>query len=802
MICQFSLLLTQTLYLISIMATVTRVSRSRSRSRPASKPSQSARSLNRIRTNAYFSDPDYNQETPMPKTASTPSPTWGKPQRRNAVSSSMTTETSHVRRRLSEGFKVTHQAEPSVSLSRQDGKRYYMSSFCAPPDHPTENFKDRISPPNLLRAKAMASPTFRSRSTSRPKRVEILSDFDEEERMRLRSSPTWRKKRPDTPSSTRASIFDFPLEKSSRSSLDGFVPQSGFIWLVLVFLAILLGLSSPPKVDLSSEHITELAHAAPKELCNLFGNPAGWNCTGNLNFTIANVVSHCHNAADTVYSKVEMLGANADIEDLMHTCRNSIDYGTDKLKEVPGKFKDYLCYIPGAEAWDGCAKKPVSTIRKTLAKTGSVISSLFGSTSTKSLGSWTAPSKKEPMQTITVRKSTGTPPTTKIDHTEETTRSVFESFASAAESFATSKLSSASSAYLPFTSSSSTGHHTIPLTAEPAVKKYSISDGVEAVSEIKDLELKYTLAVAKAELKVLQTNDTSIVRHTTYTKRQLNRLLTIAWTLENILDTFATCAIRHDESTINVLSRKISYGSSTESWGTFVIRKVGVTIILPEKAFRKLNKPHIECRNHLVRANKAVADALNTREEMLKDIDRLITLSYRNDFRKRKPIYIPVPLPWFRALGPFPNFPVINLPSLSLNPFNWFLGEDYRWRKRSQEDREEGLKLHRLRTALHRVRSASDGFTDIKDLLELGIGNFLEAHKELQSHREQVLQDPEFGLAFLKSKIPEVRGHHSLAVQLKDQREKVEQQIRAEGWRRYGDGSEQFGVILAKEMRL
>lgn len=784
------------------MATVTRRPRSRSRSRPASKPSQSARSLNRIQTNAYFSDPDYDQETPMPKTASTPSPTWGKPQRKNTVSASMASETSHVRPRLSEGFKVTHQAEPSVSLFRQDGKRYYMSSFCAPPDHPTEKFKDRISPPNLSRAKAMASPTFRSRSTSRPKRVEILTDSDEEERMRLRSSPTWRKRRPDTPASTRASIFDFPSKKSSWSSLEDFVPRSGFIWLVLTFLAILLSLSAPPNVELSSRPLTELAHAAPKVVCNVFGNPEGWNCSGEPNFTIANVMSHCHNAVDTTYSIVEEIGTSTNIEDLMHICRDSIDYSTDKLKEAPAKIRDYICYIPGAEAWDGCAQKPVSTISKTLAKTGSVISTLFGSTSSNSLGSWTAPSKKKTVQTITVRKSPDTPPTTEIDHTEKTSQSMVESYASAAKNFATSKLSSASSAYLPFVSSVSINQNTVPVEAETAVKKSSISDAIEAVSEIKDLELKYTLAVAKAELKVLQTNDTSIVRHATYTKRHLNRLLNIAWALENMLNNFATCVVRHDESTINVLSRQISYGSADELWGTFVIRKVGVTIISPKKAFKKLNKPHIECRNHLVRANKAVAEALKTREGMLREIDRLIDTSYRHDFRKKKPIYIPMPRPWFRALGPFPNFPVINLPSVSLNPFDWFLGEEYQWRKRSQEDREEGLKLHRLRTALHRVRGASDGFADIKDLLDLGIGNFTEAHQELLSHRQQVLKDPAFGIPFLKGSIPEVRRHNSLAAQLRDERMRVAQQINTEGWRGYGDGSEQFGMILAEEMRL
>jgi hypothetical protein len=772
------------------MATVTRQARSRSRSRPASKPSQPARSLNRIRTNAYFSDPDYDQTTPEPKTASTPSPTWGKLQRKNnfkTVSSSTATENSRIR----------HQEEPSDSLARRDDRRNAMSSFCAPPDRPSENFKDRISPPNLARAKAMASPNFRQRSTSRPKRVEILSDYDredEEERMRLQASPTWRKKRPDTPTSARVSIFDFPSKTRSWSSLEGFVPQSGFIWLVLIFLAILLGLSSSPEID--------LGQVAPKEVCGYFRNPAEWDCAGSLNYTIHNVVSYCHNAADTIYNKFETSGAKTNIEDLMHTCQDSIDYGTDKLKRAPAKLQSALCYLPGAEAWDGCAKKPVSTLTKTLTKFGSVISEPFGSTNTKSLGLWTSSSRRNTVSTITVRKSTSITPTTDIENTDETTKSVFDLFASEAGSYVTSKLSSASSAYLPFTSSSSTNQHTMPVEAEPTVKRSSVSDAIEAVSEIKDLELKYTLAVAKAELKMLQTNDTSIIRHTTYTKRHLNALLNTAWSLTRDIDGFVNCMDVENGVAVSTLSRKISYGSPTESWGSYFVRSMRLLATSPDAALGKLIVPHDKCRKHLVRMDKAVTKALRTREGLLREIDRLTSLSYRHDFRKRKPLYIPVPLPWFRALGPFPHLPVINLPTIHWHPRDWFLGEDYWWRKRSLEDREEGLKLHRLRMALHRVRSASDGFGDVKNLLELGIGNLTDARKELQSHRQQVLENPEFELAFLKGKVQDVNGDRSLAVQLRAERKRVVEQINAEGWHRYGNGNDEFGAFLAEEIRL
>lgn len=104
--------------------------------------------------------------------------------------------------------------------------------------------------------------------------------------------------------------------------------------------------------------------------------------------------------------------------------------------------------------------------------------------------------------------------------------------------------------------------------------------------------------------------------------------------------------------------------------------------------------------------------------------------------------------------------------------------------------------------ALHRVRSASDGFGDVKTLLELGIGNLTDARKELQSHRQHVLEDPEIGLAFFKGKVQDVKGDRSLAVQLRDERKRVVEQINAEGWHRYDNGNDEFGAFFAKEMRL
>jgi hypothetical protein len=102
---------------------------------------------------------------------------------------------------------------------------------------------------------------------------------------------------------------------------------------------------------------------------------------------------------------------------------------------------------------------------------------------------------------------------------------------------------------------------------------------------------------------------------------------------------------------------------------------------------------------------------------------------------------------------------------------------------------------------LHRIHNASNGFSDIKPLIELGIGNLTDAHNELQSHSQKVLKDPEFGITFFKSKVQEVKKDLSLAVQFKEERKRVREQINADMWSRYDEGNNQYGEFLAKEMR-
>lgn len=328
----------------------------------------------------------------------------------------------------------------------------------------------------------------------------------------------------------------------------------------------------------------------------------------------------------------------------------------------------------------------------------------------------------------------------------------------------------------------------------------NLSAGIKAVSKIKDLELKYTLAVAKAELKMLQQNDSSIVAHTTYTKRHLNALLSTAWELQKEIDQFSICMIATSENAIRELSKTLTYGSWTESW--FGLSRSGWTVTPPDKAFKTLSNPSVDCQTFLVRIHQRVLSALETRQGLLKEIDRVIDLSHHRDFTRKSPIYIPVPLPWVRALGPFPNLPVITLPTIRWNPWYWFRDEAYWYRVRTQEQRERGLRLHRLRLTLHQLRQASQGFDDMKNLLERGIVNLLDAHKDLEAHRQQVLKDPVFGVSFLKGKIQTVKEDLALAIRFRDERKRVKNHINAIAWDRYNNGNDQHAVFVVKEMRL
>ncbi|KAG9662727.1 hypothetical protein KCU64_g1775, partial [Aureobasidium melanogenum] len=776
----------------------TRQTRSKSRGRATNKP---ARPLSRVRTNTSFSDPDYDQSTPEPKTASTPSPSWGKFPRKKV-------ETRK--------FEVPQGTGPVSLIRPDDGRNYkenasaiyaFADSFV---DSLPGKFRDPVAKSNASRAKAMVypnfpepaipwpNPNFPRRSASRPRRVNISTHLARDEDERLRASPTWRKKRPDTPSSARVTMFDYPSKNSSWHSLGGLVPRSGFVWLVLIFLGILLGLSTPPKAN--------PVQVAYKEVCSRFGNPADWNCNGNFNFTIDNVVSRCHNAADAIYDKLHMAGAKTNVEDLVHSCQESIESRKDKLEHMfegmekaTVNFKKSLCALPGAEEWDGCVKKSCSKLVKPFVMLGSVFQSPITSTRIR-VSRPSKPSNPRLVQRITIEKVVKSP-TNPIARAEHVANSVVVSLASQAKSHASSALSSISSAYLPLVSSSSSSNHA-PESMETAAASAgsNLYAGIETVSKVKDLELKYTLAVAKADLKMLQENDTSIVAHTTYTKRHLNALLTTAWELQKEIDQFSICMIRTSEVAISELSKTITYGSWFESW--FGLFRSGWTVTPVDKAFKALGNPPVECQTFLVRVHQKVQGALETREGLLREIDRVIDLSYHRDFAKKSPLYIPVPLPWVRPLGPFPNLPVIRLPSIRWNPWYWFRDEAYWYRIRTQEQREQGLRLHRLRSTLHQLREATEGFDDIKNLLERGILSLLNAHKDLESHHGQVLKTPDFGVPFLKGKIQIIREDLALAIKLRDERKRVKNRINAVAWEKYNNGYDQHAVFVVKEMRL
>lgn len=153
-----------------------RQTRSKSRGRAVRKP---ARPLSRVRTDAYFSDPDYDQPTPEPKTASTPSPTWGK------LSNKI------IETRLYDELNGTE----TVPLLRPDGRRYYMSSACGPASYSsTGEFQDRVARPNASRAKAMTYPNSNFPETSNFTQTQTSPEDLHRVRGKLRYQLNWTRK--------------------------------------------------------------------------------------------------------------------------------------------------------------------------------------------------------------------------------------------------------------------------------------------------------------------------------------------------------------------------------------------------------------------------------------------------------------------------------------------------------------------------------------------------------------------------------------------------------------------------------
>ncbi|KAI5270666.1 hypothetical protein E4T47_05974 [Aureobasidium subglaciale] len=409
------------------------------------KPSRLARSRPRVRTRTQFADPDYNQPTPMPK-SSAPSPscvnvhkTANGRQFHDRVKVSDLDQHVEINKTADQIFgREDHSnfvIEDRPSASRTRSGDASSGSFCAEPSiSPAGDFQDRIARYNFARAQAMASPQPSRRSASRPKRVVIPDDYwsdDDKQRRRVLNSPGWRKTRPDTPSSTSSSIFDFASDGRILTSIEDFLPRSRWTWLVVI-LAIYVGLAPP-----SQDTTIKKAH---RTVCAHLGNPAALNCDGNFDFTTNNVLDHCHGTAGRIYDSTHMASVKASLDDVVQPCKGTASsHASEKfedVKKVRGDLKDALCKLSGSEELVDCVRKPASKLSNAYEMVRSVFSSPFGSKQTGS-------SRESPIQIAEAGTSQYAQPTS--GHAEEVVHDFVDSLVQDLSSTVKSKHASAQS---------------------------------------------------------------------------------------------------------------------------------------------------------------------------------------------------------------------------------------------------------------------------------------------------------------------------------------------------------------------
>ncbi|THW26278.1 hypothetical protein D6D23_03570 [Aureobasidium pullulans] len=801
------------------MSTITQTrtkNRSRSRSRPAKGSSKSARSVSNVQRTSTFADPNYSQPTPEPKSASL-SPTWVEVHGTKRGESEPST--SYVRRSdlaehtleyPSDRSDVTVSpinGEPSVpfpDFRHPNGQRYVpLSTYCAPPGTALDGrFQDPVLISNYRRAKAMASsaPRTRSRSTTPRKRVVISTGYDTEDESDQFSpahSPSWIKPRPDTPTSARFDSFGF---KRAGSFLFSNITQP--LISILILLAMIKGLAYLPRDD--------TLHSAHQTICDRFGNPVGLNCKGDMNFTIENVVSHCHNAADKVASKLDLTSAKATLEDVWDSCKHVVGDASNKAEDakvVAGEVKEALCKISGSEGLVDCVKeatkKPRSKASKAFVLVGSVFSNPF-STSTRARRS-SVPPLVSTMKKDSFKTSEGHLTSGRAENPISSAKSALFSSASSISSAFEHKVKEPIISMDPgqeFDSIMQSIMNTFPTqqaTVQESTNKYSdstpstqqgfsISRAVEILAKVRDLQLRHDMAVNKAHFKYLRKSDPTEVTKDTgrNTKFYSNKVLKHLAYLQSGLDTFLDCVLDHSNSAVKELSRDISYGPWTESWGSFSLWHMGFTVTSVNSAFTALVNQPKQCRKHLIQIDAQVFKLLKTRKKLLAEIDYYLVKTLEPDFGTRQ-------WPWTLL----PRRPTFTLP----RPCFWL----FKCKKptRSEEEKARAHRLLHLRQALRGARKITDGIVEIKELVDQGSYELIETQRAIEQHKYRVLSEPKYGRALLKGALVDIKVDRAILKKVIADRKALRVSINEGVWaREAANGTDVKAKWISKELGL
>ncbi|KAI5196318.1 hypothetical protein E4T38_08563 [Aureobasidium subglaciale] len=745
------------------------------------KPTRLARTRPRVRTTTQFADPDYNQPTPMPKSAAL-SPTWANVHKiANGRQFHERVKVSDLDRyveinktanqRFRRGDHTNFVIEDRPSASRTRSKDISSGSFCAEPSiSPMGDFQDRIARFNFARAQAMASPQSFRRSASRPKRVVILDEYwldDDKQRRRVLSSPSWRKTRPDTPSSTRSRIFDFASDSRILTTV-----------------------------------------------CAHLGNPAALDCDGNSNLTIKNVLDHCHDTAGRIYDSIHMASVKASLDDVVQSCKGTASsYASEKfedVKAVRGDLKEALCKLSGSEELVDCVRKPASKLSNAYEMVGSVVTSPFGSKQTGSSRASPAPTAEA--GTRQYAQSTTSSHAEVVVH--DFVISLVYDLSSTVESKYASAQSKLSSVKPRMSSIGSTirsnahsimdqlispdKHETSSDTASPmpSLAGSSMYEAIESVSSLKDLELQYDLAFAKTYLHLLRDDDSSIKAHTERARRQMQSVMDKLRQVNGEIDEFMICIAREPSRAIQVLSREVSYEPQTGSRFSLTTSRESIT---PEHALATLRRS-ARCHKHVERVNVQLEDALKIRERLRREIDRLTDISHRRDFARTAPLYFR-PTRWAPPVGPFPALLRRGLPPLSaFNSVNIFYWNVYL--KRSEEEREQGLRLNRLRAALSQIRASCHAFDEMKVLAERGHDSFVTAKHYIDNHEAMVKSDPVSGPTFLREQLEVIKNELKSSDRALGERKRLKEQIRRNAWTQNENATDVVAPWVIKELQL
>ncbi|KEQ90532.1 hypothetical protein AUEXF2481DRAFT_9335 [Aureobasidium subglaciale EXF-2481] len=133
----------------------------------------------------------------------------------------------------------------------------------------------------------------------------------------------------------------------------------------------------------------------------------------------------------------------------------------------------------------------------------------------------------------------------------------------------------------------------------------------------------------------------------------------------------------------------------------------------------------------------------------------------------------------------------------SVNIFYWNV-----YLKRSEEEREQGLRLNRLRAALSQIRASCHAFDEMKVLAERGHDSFVTAKHYIDNHEAMVKSDPVSGPTFLREQLEVIKNELKSSDRALGERKRLKEQIRRNAWTQNENATDVVAPWVIKELQL